>query len=263
MTNFITPDGCRLYYETHGFGSNLPFLIFINGTAQTTLNWLPTAKRLTSRYRIVLYDHRCQGESDISATAPGLKVHARDLVALMDHLGIERSYLAGLSHGGRIALEVATTTPRRADKLMCISTSVGHSPRRQAMVSSWIKVLQAGGVAALGWAMIPFIFGEKFLNNHHRYLDGAIQLLADRNRPEALLAYLSAVLTDPIPKAETLQCTSLFLSGADDPIAPVNRVIQTARLYGGSHDTIEEVGHSIPVEDPSSFEKRLREFFVP
>ena len=257
MPTFITSDdGCRIYYETHGFGTGKPALVLINGTAQTTLNWLPTAKRLISKFQVVLYDCRGQGGSDLGSSPLGLDTHSRDLAALLVQLNIQDVRLTGLSYGGRIALEVARQYPEKIAKVMCVSTSNAPNPRREALVASWMEVLRLGGVAALGWSMVPFVFGERFLKRNYRYLAAAVQALAERNRPETISAYLLAMTANssnvtPSP----LHCPSFFLSGTDDPISPVSKVAETAKGYGGIHHVVPDVGHSIPVEAPTVFEQ--------
>lgn len=264
MPTMTTPDdGCRIYYETHGFGTERPVLVFINGTAQTTLNWLPAAKRLKSRFQVLLYDSRGQGGSDAPQAPFGIETHGRDLVFLLDQLKIQDARLAGLSHGGRIAVEVAGKYPEKIAKIMCLSTSMSASPRREALVASWLEVLRRGGVAALGWAMVPFVFGEGFLKRNHRYLAAAVQALAERNRLEAIGAYLLSMAADSRnPPDAPLRCPSFFVSGADDPIAPVSRVAETAKACGGVHHVIPDVGHSIPVEAPAVFDECVNLFLI-
>ena len=64
-SSFKTSDSTNIYYETHGFESSGPAVIFLNGTMQTTFNWRPHARVFKDSFRVILYDARAQGQSEL------------------------------------------------------------------------------------------------------------------------------------------------------------------------------------------------------
>ncbi|MBL0712492.1 MAG: alpha/beta fold hydrolase [Desulfosarcina sp.] len=107
MSLFKSDDGVPIFYKVFDKAPpGRPTILFLNGTAQTTLNWRPYARRLKALARVVLYDARCQGRSG-GSQVPTLDRHALDLGLLLDHLTIHKAGLVGLSHGARVALAAA------------------------------------------------------------------------------------------------------------------------------------------------------------
>ena len=109
MPYIKTQDGCNLYYELLGTGPGKPDIAFINGTLQTTIYWKLISKSLSDRYRVLLYDCRGQGESDLGELPLSLNQHAQDLQTLLYELGIHQTHIIGISHGARVALALART----------------------------------------------------------------------------------------------------------------------------------------------------------
>jgi 3-oxoadipate enol-lactonase len=88
--------------------------------------WEPQWRSLGERFRVVRCDLRGYGATPVP---PESFSHAGDVVALLDHLGIERASLVGSSFGGRVALEVAVTRPQRVDRLVLLCGALQGLPR--------------------------------------------------------------------------------------------------------------------------------------
>lgn len=113
----ISPaEGVRISTEAAGEG---PPLILVPGAGGHRSVWDPLWPRLTTVCRCVRYDLRGCGASEDTTTG-GFR-HADDLTAVLDGLGIERAAVAGVSMGGRIALDFALDHPERVDRLILIS----------------------------------------------------------------------------------------------------------------------------------------------
>ena len=90
------------------------------------------AARLARRFQVITIDNRGIGASD---TAPGhysTRMMADDVLAVLDHAGIQRASLVGTSLGGMIAQELALAHPERVDKLVLVATIPG-GPRSRPM----------------------------------------------------------------------------------------------------------------------------------
>ncbi len=118
MPIFKTDDGSSLFYEIHGFEKSNPVVVFLNGVTQTTANWAFQVKHFKPRFRVVTYDARAQGQSDIGSRELSLENHARELCALLDHLGLGKANLVGMSLGGRVGLGLAADMPERVERLV-------------------------------------------------------------------------------------------------------------------------------------------------
>src|SRR3972149_9902359 len=96
----IRADGTELYYELHG-SETAPVLVLNNGVIMNAAtSWVFQTATLSKNYRLLQYDCRGQGQSDHPEGPYTMELHADDLAALMEALGIEQAHVAGISYGG-------------------------------------------------------------------------------------------------------------------------------------------------------------------
>lgn len=96
-------------------------VVLLHSTVCDRRMWDPQWDALTKRFRTVRCDLRGFGDTPFP---PGPFSGAEDVLALLDHLGLERTALVGASGGGRVALEVAALAPGRITKLALLSTGL-------------------------------------------------------------------------------------------------------------------------------------------
>lgn len=120
-------DGVRLYYEEAGSGSAI---IFVHEFAGDHRSWEPQMRYFARRYRCVTYGARGYPPSDIPEDVEMYsQVHAaEDILAVMDHLGIDRAHIVGLSMGGMAALHFGLRHPERATSLVAAGAGYGSEP---------------------------------------------------------------------------------------------------------------------------------------
>ncbi|NJO24055.1 MAG: alpha/beta fold hydrolase, partial [Sphingomonadales bacterium] len=99
-----------LNVEERGTG---PAFIFIPGLVGLLEAWEFQLAEFSNRYRCIAFDHRGTGDSDKPATNYTTETLARDVVALMDKLGIDKAHMAGTSTGGCVLQNLAIDYPDR------------------------------------------------------------------------------------------------------------------------------------------------------
>ncbi len=115
-------NGLNIHYYQVGEG---PDLVLLHGLTGNLAVWHFTlVPRLRDEYRITTYDLRGHGRSDMPATGYSTDYLAADLLALMDHLEIEKAHLVGHSLGADIALHLAMLHPERVDKIVAIEAGL-------------------------------------------------------------------------------------------------------------------------------------------
>ena len=262
MPYFRTKDDCSIYYETEGFDSTQPVVVFLNGTMQTTVYWKTNAGVLKNRFRVLLYDARAQGQSDLGEHELSLERHAADLAALLKHLGIEKAHLVGLSHGAKVALAYTANFSECVARLVLCSVGAKSTSRARLCVRSWLEILKSSGLEAMVWASLPVVFGESFLQRKQGTLDNIVKAIVRKNRTEALIAQLEAMTASPplsnIVRNVRIPC--LVISASDDPLVREEGARELALLCNGQHRHINGIGHSIPAEAPEVFSKTVLEF---
>lgn len=140
--------GTRLYYESAGEGETV---VLIHAFMLDTRTWDDQFEAYARRYRVIRYDARGFGRSDVPRAGEPYS-HADDLAALLDSLGAAGpAHVVGLAMGGRFALDFAVTHPDRLRSLTVIDTVVGGWPWSRQWLVSYAPVLEAarrGDIAA-------------------------------------------------------------------------------------------------------------------
>ena len=98
----------RIAWESQGSGA--PVLL-IHGLGYTREGWGPLRERLARRYRVLSFDNRGIGESEIPPGPYTVEELAGDAVGVLDEAGVERAHVVGASLGGFVAQALAADSP--------------------------------------------------------------------------------------------------------------------------------------------------------
>jgi len=139
-------DGVTAWFEV-GRGSPI---VLIHGLADDHRAWRSVLPNLVLKHRVILYDLRGHGESDLGRGDGTLRQLSDDLIALLDVVGVDQAVLGGFSLGGTVAMRAAIDRPERVRGLSLIATSsrVGRAAaewyaERAAMVEAGDPQLRA------------------------------------------------------------------------------------------------------------------------
>lgn len=115
-------NGINIAYDVDGHGEPL---ILVMGLGGSRKGWIFQKPSFRKHFKVITFDSRGVGDSDKPDEAYTIKTLADDVIGLMDHLGIDRAHVLGVSHGGRVAQEVAISYPERVSRLVLASTTTG------------------------------------------------------------------------------------------------------------------------------------------
>ncbi|MBW2314230.1 MAG: alpha/beta fold hydrolase [Deltaproteobacteria bacterium] len=113
-----TLNGARLWHEVRGEGE--PILLH-HGYTASRVNWAPVADRLEKEFRVVLMECRGTGESEHTNDGYSIEQYTADVVAMLDHLEIDRIAFAGHSMGGGIGYRLGLEHADRLTKLILMA----------------------------------------------------------------------------------------------------------------------------------------------
>ncbi len=161
--NFFVADGVRLAYRIDG-PDHAPTIVMLNSLGTDLRMWDPQVALLSHTLRIVRYDCRGHGSSDVPAGPYTLERLGLDLLALFDRLGIEQAYICGLSLGGMVALWFAASYPDRVVRAVFANTAA-----RIGTQESWnarIEAVRTGGMRAVRDMALARFLSEGFRRKH-------------------------------------------------------------------------------------------------
>jgi pimeloyl-ACP methyl ester carboxylesterase len=152
MTDVLLRPGARLAYDVTGEGRAV---VLVHGFGLDMRMWDPQLPQLAERFRVVRYD--CRGFGASGPFDPAVAyTHAGDVIALLDHLGIARAALVGLSFGGRVVLQTALAAPDRVTGVALLGAvldGVEWDPESAAALDETYRQAQSHGL--LGQVTTP------------------------------------------------------------------------------------------------------------
>ncbi|MEW6721586.1 MAG: alpha/beta hydrolase [Thermodesulfobacteriota bacterium] len=260
--SYTEASGIRIYYETHGAG---PPLLMINGLGSDHLEWLFQVPAFASRFRVVVFDNRGTGKSDVPPGPYTTAQMADDAVALLDALGIARAHVLGVSLGGMIAQEVALRHPGRADRLVLGCTGPGGTLSVRPSAEAMAPFLNAGNEdrEADLRRMIPYLYSDPYIAGRPKEIEDFVRRRLEHRTPvEGLRAQLAAAVThDAADRLGRIRAKTLVITGDGDRLVPPENSIRIARRIPDAKLVIlPGAPHRLFAENADAFNREVMEF---
>jgi pimeloyl-ACP methyl ester carboxylesterase len=148
----IKANGITINYQIDapdGATDNVPWLVFSNSLATSLAMWDEQAAALKHSFRVLRYDQRGHGETEVPAGRYAYDTLLADALGLLDALSIRKAHFAGLSMGGATALGLAERHPERFDRIIVCDSPCQSTPQSSQQWEDRIAVAQKDGVEAL------------------------------------------------------------------------------------------------------------------
>jgi 3-oxoadipate enol-lactonase len=137
----------ELAFDDAGVG---PCVVLIHGHPFDRSLWRPQMRVLASEFRVLAPDLRGFGESPVTPHLVTLREYAEDIEELLTRLGVERAAVVGLSMGGLVAMDLATTHPRRWWALGLVTTTAEPvTPQERAVRRERADLVERDGMQVL------------------------------------------------------------------------------------------------------------------
>ncbi len=138
---YATVNAARIYYEQHGSG---PDLVFLHGAGGNHLVWWQQVAEFSKRFRCTTFDARGWGLSR-GEMAVGRFSLGTDLIALLEHLGIEKTHVVAQSMGGRSVAGLCRLAPQKALSFVLCGTTAGATDDRIRELQDELKEERGDG----------------------------------------------------------------------------------------------------------------------
>jgi pimeloyl-ACP methyl ester carboxylesterase len=254
--SFLRLPDAALHFRDEGAG---PALAFVHGWALSLESWDLQARRFAREHRIVRSDRRGFGASPGPAD---LAADVRDLIALLDHLGIESAVVIGSSQGARVAIAVALQARSRVDALVLD----GAPPDPQFVAGDWgadlprdryRHTLVERGIDALRRE----IAGSALFASHasdRRVRDHVVAML-DRYSGHDLVEPGARIVGTTPDRVAALPMPVLVLNGEHDPRRGFGDAL-CAAIRGARRAIIPASGHLPSLDNPECYNAVLEQF---
>jgi pimeloyl-ACP methyl ester carboxylesterase len=261
MPTFVH-DGLTLWYEERGAGTPV---IFIAGTMSDHSTWDLVVPHFTG-LRSITPDNRDVGNSSVTRHDYSVRDMARDVLALMGHLGLERANIVGHSLGGKIAQQVAILAPARVDKLVLVCTSAQHDVQSRSLMELWISLREEiADDVVFAQVICSCVMGPDQLAKVS--LSEAAELWMAKCRPQRGSAFIrnveASLASDTLAGLTDIQASTLVIYSDCDRI--FNR-LHGEQLVAGIRRAqglmMEGCGHAPMAERPAEFARLLQQFLL-
>jgi pimeloyl-ACP methyl ester carboxylesterase len=256
----LAVPGARLAYQVTGDG---PAVVLVHGFGLDMRMWDAQAAHLAARHRVIRYDCRGFGSSGPFDPAVGY-THAGDLLALLDHLGIGRAVLAGLSFGGQVVLKTALAARQRVRGLVMMDAvvdGVPWDPESLAAIRLAGEMAMSRGLLAgrAAWLAHPLFAPARKLAEVSDQLTAMVAAYPgqhwigrDPHEEEG---------QRPLDVLEQVDVPALVLAGEHDVPGFLDMsAVLARRIPGARYHVVADAGHMINMEQPSAVNEVLARF---
>jgi 3-oxoadipate enol-lactonase len=252
-------DGVQLHYRLDG-PEGAPVLVLSNSLGTNLNMWQPQMAALTQNFRVLRYDTRGHGQSGLSPSAFQVDTLGKDVLALLDGLGIARAHFCGLSMGGMTGMWLGVHAPERIDRLALCNTAA-----KIATPEIWnerIAAVEKGGVAAVLPGVIQRWFTEGFTKRQPDAVE-AISAMLLQTAPEGYAAACGAIRDmDQRDTSAAVRAPTLVIAGTYDLSTPAAEGRQLATAIPGAQYVELPSAHLSNVECEQAFTKALLDFLT-
>jgi pimeloyl-ACP methyl ester carboxylesterase len=259
-------DGVEIHYTEAGEGDPLLLIMGFGMPGEAWLGSLP----FLQGFRAIYYDNRGTGLSGRPAGPYTIASMAADAAGLLDHLGIARAHVYGISMGGMIAQELALARPEKIRSLVLGCTMCGGTqskPAEPEVIETLLDVMSnMGKPDAATWVerQLPLLFAADWVAANPGIRDMLTMMvpLLPPTPPETAQLALAGIFEwgtyDRLPQIEA---PTLVVHGDRDVIIPVeNAYILAERIPGAKLHIVEGAGHGYPAQDPVGVHRVIVDF---
>jgi pimeloyl-ACP methyl ester carboxylesterase len=247
-------NGQSVFFEDSG--GDGPVVLCSHGFLMDHEMFDPQVEALAGEFRVVTWDERGHGATPVSGPFSYWD-SARDALGLLDHLGVERAVLAGMSQGGFLSMRAALTAPERVRAMVLIDTQSGLEdpamlPLFDAMHEEW-KANGPGNVQEMVAAQIlgahdPKPWFAKWAAIPREHLNDPFRCLIDRD--------------DITERLGEITCPVLIFHGSEDASIPLEKAEALAAGLKGADGVVvvPGAGHAANLSHPEVVNPPMLEF---
>jgi 3-oxoadipate enol-lactonase len=249
-----------IFYQVDGQGDAL---VMIQGFGGGLNAWSRQIRAFSKHFRVVTFDARGLGKSDISKGPYNIPVMATDVIGLMDHLEINRAHILGLSLGGLVAQTIAINNAARVSKLILASTFPGTDSLHMAMdnIGTSSNSDQADFDFACAMRDLVSMAFNKRIYRHPAQL--TLRFMRTAKYTDYIKQMLPMASYSTLDSLHMIQAPTLIITGSGDRIVPPhNSDLLASRIPDAHLAKVEGGSHAFFFEMATTFNKEILNFLL-
>ena len=261
--HFIEVDGASIHCRIDGAdgGDDAPVLVLSNSLGTDLAMWNPQIDALRRTFRVVRYDTRGHGTSTVTPGPYAVERLGRDVVGVLDGLGVGRAHFCGLSLGGITGMWLGIHAPDRLRRLVLANTAARIGPP-----DNWnarIDKVKTGGMAAISSAVLDRWFTPAFMAAHPAKM-AAMRKMMESTPAEGYVACCAAVRDmDQRDAIAAIRAPTLVIAGTQDVATPAADGRFLANQIKGAKYVELDAAHISNIEAAPAFTDALLAFLNP
>jgi 3-oxoadipate enol-lactonase len=257
----LTVNGTGIHYRIDG-PEGAPWVTMSNSLATTHRMWDPQMEAFTRHYRVLRYDKRGHGGSDVPPGPYSFELLADDVLALLDALEVRQTHFVGLSMGGMTGMTMALRKPGVLRTLVLCDTTSRDPLGDPALWQQRIDAVNAGGsMEPLVETTIGRFLTPDTVQTRPAVAD-AVRAMVRSTPVAGYAACCQAIsklnLTHRLPE---ITIPTMIVVGADDPATTVDMARTIHHGIAGSELVVlEKASHLSNLEQPEAFNEAVLGF---
>lgn len=253
MASFVF-EGKSIYYEEYGSGRPI---VVLNGIMMSCGSWAEFVEPFSAQNRLILLDMLDQGRSAKMDAPFSQALQVEVVKALLDHLGLDKASLLGISYGGEVAQRFAVQYGERLDRLVLFNTTPSTGPWLRDIGDAWN--LAASDPDAYYLTTIPVIYSPAFYREHNAWMENRRKLLKPVFSNSDFIGSMirltnSAADFDVTEDLFRVQAPTLVVSCQEDYLTPLAEQRRIAELIPDcQYVIVPHCGHASMYEQPVLF----------
>ncbi len=258
--SYATLSDARIHYQLDGDEKN-PLLVLSNSLGTTLDMWAPQVARLSGHFRLLRYDTRGHGQSQVTPGPYTMAQLGGDVIGLLDHLQVETAHFCGLSMGGITGMWLASTHPQRIGRLVLSNTAAMIGPPENWTARA--DKVKSEGMASIAAAVVARWLTPAYAQQHPA-LVAQLEAMLEAAPADGYAANCLAVRdADLREQVKSITAPTLVIGGSGDvPTPPADSAYLVASIPGAKYVELE-AAHLSNLQQPERFTAALLEFLLP
>ena len=237
-----------------------PVVLFSNSLGTNFRMWDAQLSDFTQQFRVLRYDTRGHGESTVTPGPYSVTQLGRDVLALLDAVGIERAHFCGLSMGGMIGMWLGVYAPERIQRLVLCNTAAKIGTPE--IWNARLELVRTQGMSAVAETQAQRWFTPAFIAKAPDVIASTRQMIAGTS-PEGYAANCGAIRDmDQRETISRIRARTLVIGGLHDPVISAADLRYLVDTIPGAKLVELDASHLSNVEAPVEFTKALLNFLT-